>query len=77
MRENAGIMQTRITPNTDTFYAVCVTLISLFIFYLLTLIMESSSNEIKGILELNNIFDETKSQEFHISNQDISTSFNK
>ena len=39
--------------------------------------MESSSNKIKGILGLNNIFDETKSQEFHISNQDISTSFNK
>ena len=29
--------------------------------------MESSSNKIKGILGLNNIFDETKSQEFHIS----------
>ena len=24
MRENAGMMRTRITPNTDTFYAVLV-----------------------------------------------------
>ena len=24
MRENAGKMQTRITPNRDTFYAVCI-----------------------------------------------------
>ena len=77
MWENAGKMRTRITPNTDIFYAVFVTLISLFIFYLLTLIMESSSNEIKYILGLINTSDETKSQEFHISNQDISINLNK
>ena len=39
--------------------------------------MESSSNEIKYILGLINTFDETKSQEFHISNQDISINLNK